>query len=267
MRSSSSRRYFLAHIPHSHFHSLFILFLALFLFLSTAAFEGFNATILAYGQTGSGKTYTMGSTTNFRLTDDQQGIIPRVISNTFEMVEARVKANPDITYRVKTQFLEIYGENIKDLLSPTPDSHVTIRETANGEVYVAGAHEETVTSAEEMMMALERGSMGRTVGSTLMNSQSSRSHAIFTILLEQSISVNVGGRRMSIDGETNVPDSEVSFAAGEPEVRKCKFHFVDLAGSERAKRTGAEGQRLKEGIDINQGLLVLGTCVDASIDV
>lgn len=210
----------------------------------------------------------MGSSSNFRLADEAQGIIPRVISNMFEMIDNREKKNPDITYNVKVQFLEIYGETIKDLLSTDSESHVNIREGSNGDVYVAGANEQAVASAEEMMMALEQGSMGRTVGSTLMNAQSSRSHAIFTVILEQSITVGMNSQPMSgneatEDGDTVVPDGpEASFATGEPEIRKCKFHFVDLAGSERAKRTGAAGQRLKEGIDINQGLLVLGEWVN-----
>eukprot|EP01036_Dinobryon_divergens_P045475 gene45475-60760_t len=105
--------------------------------LVDATFDGFNATVLAYGQTGSGKTFTMG---------------------------------------VRIQFLEIYGEEIRDLLEPSLSTKVSIRETAAGEVYVTGAKELLVSSAEEMMMALERGTLSRTTGSTLMNQSSSRSH-------------------------------------------------------------------------------------------
>lgn len=101
------------------------------------------------------------------------------------------------------------------------------------------------------MLILERGSVYRTTGSTLMNAQSSRSHAIFTILLENRI----------LRPESNGQGDE------QWETRRSKFHFVDLAGSERAKRTGAQGKRLREGIDINKGLLVLGNVISALGDV
>lgn len=238
--------------------------------LVDATFEGFNATILAYGQTGSGKTHTMGSSSSMRLSEEQIGIIPRVIQQVFNMVKQREADNPNCTYRVSMQFLEIYGEDIRDLLDPLANTKVLIREHPTGEVYVSGAREELVTSAEEMTMALEKGTMNRTTGSTLMNQTSSRSHAIFTILLEKTMHSSVpddeGSEVVSHmeneDGVTNTPMSIPITALG-AEVQRCKFHFVDLAGSERAKRTGAEGQRMREGIDINKGLLVLGNVISA----
>ncbi|CAM9385794.1 unnamed protein product, partial [Choristocarpus tenellus] len=154
--------------------------------LLEAFFEGFNATILAYGQTGSGKTYTMGSASSLRLSEEEQGIIPRVISGMYDMVRETSEDHPHVSYTVRCQFLEIYGEDIHDLLEPA-GSTVTIREGQNGEVNVHGAKEELVHGAEEMAMLLERGSLCRTTGSTLMNAHSSRSHAIFTVLLEQRI--------------------------------------------------------------------------------
>jgi len=118
----------------------------------------------------------MGSASNLRLSEDQQGIIPRVIQSVFEGVHQRESKNPNSTYRVRVQFLEIYGEDIRDLLDPMASAKVSIRENPSGDVYVSGAKEELVSSAEEMMMVLERGTLSRTTGSTLMNQSSSRSH-------------------------------------------------------------------------------------------
>lgn len=220
--------------------------------LVAAAFEGFNATVLAYGQTGSGKTYTMGSASNMHVPPEEQGIIPRVIQDMFCTIRQGQDpgTSPSTEYMVKVQFLEIYGEEIKDLLDPL-NTGVAIRENQNGEINVVGAKEEVVESEEAMMLILERGSVYRTTGSTLMNAQSSRSHAIFTILLENRI----------LRPESNGQGDE------QWETRRSKFHFVDLAGSERAKRTGAQGKRLREGIDINKGLLVLGNVISALGDV
>ncbi|CAM9599974.1 unnamed protein product, partial [Ectocarpus sp. 8 AP-2014] len=216
-----------------------------------AFFEGFNATILAYGQTGSGKTYTMGSASSLRIAEEEQGIIPRVITGMYDLLREALEERPNVSYSVRCQFLEIYGEEIHDLLEPA-GSTVTIREGQNGEVNVHGAKEMLVNGAEEMAMLLERGSLCRTTGSTLMNAHSSRSHAIFTVLLEQ---------RIRPEGEVPVADERVD--PDDVEIRRSKFHFVDLAGSERAKRTGASGQRFKEGVDINKGLLTLGNVISA----
>lgn len=277
----------------------------------TALFEGFNATILAYGQvkidvyaiyifiivtiseqTGSGKTYTMGSASSKRLPGEMLGIIPRSIQAMFDMISEREDRDHNSTFRIRVQFLEIYGEEIRDLLDPSSSSKVSIRETAGGSVYVSGAREELVTSTEESMMALEKGSACRMTASTRMNETSSRSHGIFTVILEQTLHSRgaephaSAGPEDDQDDESKAPlelvplggpgenehrlrsslvSQTVDFNASrtEPEVRKCKFHFVDLAGSERVKRTGAEGLRLREGIDINKGLLVLGNVISA----
>ena len=182
----------------------------------------------------------------------------------------RRQEDPSSSYRVSVQFLEIYGEEVKDLLDPLGPGRVVIREQAGGGIAVVGAREEAVESAEEMMLVLERGTLSRTTGSTLMNAQSSRSHAIFTVLLERRIA-----RQQLADGEAEEGEGEEgdqeeqqqqeggSSGNARVEVRKSKFHFVDLAGSERAKRTGAQGKRLKEGIEINKGLLVLGNVISA----
>ena len=119
----------------------------------------------------------MGSgSSDMRLGGDSFGIIPRVIQSLFDIILQKEEDDPNSSYKVHVQFLELYGEDIKDLLEHTKASKVTIRETASGDVFVSGAREETVCSASQMMRALEDGSRHRTTASTLMNSSSSRSH-------------------------------------------------------------------------------------------
>ncbi|CAM6106879.1 unnamed protein product [Calypogeia fissa] len=201
---------------------------------------GYNATVLAYGQTGSGKTHTMGCGNNTSLLEEELGILPRAIRQLYESIEER---NNQAEFLVKCAFVEIYNEEIKDLLHPdTPSKSISIREDANGDIILAGVKEEVVTNYDCMMRFLEHGSVFRTTGSTLMNQQSSRSHAIFTIIVEQ---------RSVLNDATN------------GDVITAKFHLVDLAGSERAKRTGAVGLRFKESVTINCGLLALGNVISA----
>lgn len=222
--------------------------------LVAAAFDGFNATILAYGQTGSGKTHTMGSSYDIAVDPYAEGIIPRVVRNIFEIIEQQDLIDGRRRTKVSVQFLEVYGEDIIDLLDVSKSSRITIHENSQGEVYVSGATEVEVSSSEQMMRQLEKGTKQRTTASTKMNQSSSRSHAIFTVFMEQLIFAEV------------LEDSEDKSSAEfepEPEIRKCKFAFVDLAGSERASRTGTEGKQFKEGIDINKGLFALGNVISA----
>ncbi|GLE05226.1 hypothetical protein PINS_up014226 [Pythium insidiosum] len=225
--------------------------------LAAATFDGYNATVFAYGQTGSGKTFTMGSGSAVHLAPEDWGIIPRVITHLFEQVESREQATPQYSAELRVRFLEVYGEEIRDLLGQLAgpdanDAKVTLREGENGEVQVVGASEEPVEDAEQCMRLLERGTLARTTGSTLMNAHSSRSHAILTVSMVQKI---------PIEGAT--PDASGAFSDADVETRMSYFNFVDLAGSERQKRTQAEGKRLKEGIDINKGLLALGNVISA----
>lgn len=203
--------------------------------------QGYNGTILAYGQTGSGKTHTMG-TGQASPSDSPglEGITPKVIRNSFAYAEA----SAEVDFKVSCCFLEIYNEEIRDLLQPTVTCPITIRETADGVIQVAGLHAERCQTADEMLRCLSDGSVQRTTGATLMNENSSRSHSIFTVILEQR-------RRGS-----TAQGSGGSY-------RTAKFHLVDLAGSERAKRTGAVGSRLKESVNINGGLLALGNVISA----
>ncbi|KFP69453.1 Chromosome-associated kinesin KIF4 [Acanthisitta chloris] len=201
-------------------------------------FKGYNATVLAYGQTGSGKTYSMGGTyTANQEHEPSVGVIPRVIKLLFEEKQQR----QDWEFVLKVSYLEIYNEDILDLLCPSRErsSQISIREDPKEGIKIVGLTERNVTCAQDTVSCLEQGNNSRTVGSTAMNSQSSRSHAIFTICIDQK----------------KKNDKNCSFHS--------KLHLVDLAGSERQKKTKAEGDRLKEGININRGLLCLGNVISA----
>uniref|UniRef100_A0A8C1VZ52 Kinesin family member 21A n=1 Tax=Cyprinus carpio TaxID=7962 RepID=A0A8C1VZ52_CYPCA len=237
--------------------------------LIEGCFEGYNATIFAYGQTGSGKTYTMGTGFDVTIPDEELGIIPRAVSHLYKGIEQRRQAaadqgRPVPEFKISAQFLELYNEEVLDLFDTTRDmemrkqkSHVKIHEDASGSIYTVGLTTRTVSSETEMMQCLKLGALSRTTASTQMNVQSSRSHAIFTIHICQ---VRVCAPQ---DGETDNRLANSSSEVEEFETLTAKFHFVDLAGSERLKRTGATGDRAKEGISINCGLLALGNVISA----
>uniref|UniRef100_A0A671YXC4 Kinesin family member 21A n=1 Tax=Sparus aurata TaxID=8175 RepID=A0A671YXC4_SPAAU len=234
--------------------------------LIEGCFEGYNATIFAYGQTGSGKTYTMGTGFDVNIGEEELGIIPRAVNHLFRGIEERIQAateqgKPVPEFKINAQFLELYNEEVLDLFDSTRDiearkqrSNIKIHEDANGGIYTVGVTTRTVNSAAEMIQCLKLGALSRTTASTQMNVQSSRSHAIFTIHLCQVrvCSDNTTDNRLTNNSEIN-----------EFETLTAKFHFVDLAGSERLKRTGATGDRAKEGISINCGLLALGNVISA----
>uniref|UniRef100_A0A3B5AP92 Kinesin-like protein n=1 Tax=Stegastes partitus TaxID=144197 RepID=A0A3B5AP92_9TELE len=238
--------------------------------LIEGCFEGYNATIFAYGQTGSGKTYTMGTGFDVNIGEDELGIIPRAVNHLFRGIEERRQAateqgRPVPEFKINAQFLELYNEEVLDLFDSTRDlearrqkSNIKIHEDANGGIYTVGVTTRTVTSAAEMIQCLKLGALSRTTASTQMNVQSSRSHAIFTIHLCQV-------RVCSPDNNDNETDNRLANDSeiDEFETLTAKFHFVDLAGSERLKRTGATGDRAKEGISINCGLLALGNVISA----
>ncbi|KAM8882901.1 kinesin-like protein KIF21A [Synchiropus picturatus] len=238
--------------------------------LIEGCFEGYNATIFAYGQTGSGKTYTMGTGFDVSIGEDELGIIPRAVNHLFRGIEERRQAateqgRPVPEFKINAQFLELYNEEVLDLFDSTRDlearkqkSNIKIHEDANGGIYTVGVTTRTVTSAAEMIQCLKLGALSRTTASTQMNVQSSRSHAIFTIHLCQV-------RVCAPDNDDNTTDNRLANNSdiNEFETLTAKFHFVDLAGSERLKRTGATGDRAKEGISINCGLLALGNVISA----
>ncbi|KAM4734361.1 kinesin-like protein KIF21A [Anableps anableps] len=236
--------------------------------LIEGCFEGYNATVFAYGQTGSGKTYTMGTGFDVNIVEEELGIIPRAVHHLFRGIEerrqvAQEQGRPVPEFKINAQFLELYNEEVLDLFDSTRDmkqkSHIKIHEDASGGIYTVGVTTRTVSSEAEMMQCLKLGALSRTTASTQMNVQSSRSHAIFTIHLCQV-------RVCASDNQEAENDNKVSNGNGEMdeyETLTAKFHFVDLAGSERLKRTGATGDRAKEGISINCGLLALGNVISA----
>lgn len=194
-------------------------------------------TILAYGQTGSGKTFTMGTAYDGHF-DANVGVIPRAIHDIFKKIQKGSDLSTSFT--TTCSFTELYQENLYDLLSTRPreQSICDIREELNKGIVIPGLTEIPIHSADQTTACLMRGSSGRAVGSTAMNAESSRSHAIFTINLKI---VKENEKKTTI----------------------AKFHLVDLAGSERSKKTKATGERFKEGVKINQGLLALGNVISA----
>ncbi|XP_053922388.1 kinesin-like protein KIF21A isoform X5 [Cuculus canorus] len=239
--------------------------------LIEGCFEGYNATVFAYGQTGAGKTYTMGTGFDVNITEEEQGIISRAVKHLFRCIEEKKQAaikqgHPPPDFKVNAQFLELYNEEILDLFDTTRDidaknkkSNIKIHEDSAGGIYTVGVTTRSVNGESEMMQCLKLGALSRTTASTQMNVQSSRSHAIFTIHLCQTRVCPAFNTDNTTDNRIISESSEMN----EFETLTAKFHFVDLAGSERLKRTGATGERAKEGISINCGLLALGNVISA----
>uniref|UniRef100_A0A8C2YIV0 Kinesin family member 21A n=1 Tax=Chinchilla lanigera TaxID=34839 RepID=A0A8C2YIV0_CHILA len=245
--------------------------------LIEGCFEGYNATVFAYGQTGAGKTYTMGTGFDVNITEGEQGIISRAVKHLFKSIEEKKHTAignglPPPDFKVNAQFLELYNEEVLDLFDTTRDidaknkkSNIKIHEDSTGGIYTVGVTTRTVNTESElspssppfqMMQCLKLGALSRTTASTQMNVQSSRSHAIFTIHVCQT----------RVCPQDNLTDNKIiseSSQMNEFETLTAKFHFVDLAGSERLKRTGATGERAREGISINCGLLALGNVISA----
>ncbi|CAL8351216.1 unnamed protein product [Merluccius merluccius] len=215
--------------------------------LIEAFFQGFNATVFAYGQTGSGKTYTIGEANISSFRDEEQGIIPRAVAEVFKLLDEN-----DLTdFSVKVSYLEVYKEEFKDLLEvETASKDINIRED-KGNIVLCGVKECEVDGLDEVLSLLESGNTARHTGATQMNPHSSRSHTIFTVHVDQ----RRGGSRPC--------GTAMAAGGGGPQLLTSKFHFVDLAGSERILRTGNTGERLKESIQINSGLLALGNVIGA----
>jgi hypothetical protein len=199
-------------------------------------FKGFNCTIVAYGQTGAGKTFTMGTAagTNGEIAEFD-GVIPRACNDLFKTISSKCDDNA----HVELSYLEVYNEEIRDLLTDNQKDQAAlrIRETLNGEVYVRGLQSRSVSNAGEIGAVMDEASKRRMTASTKMNSASSRSHAICVLRIK------------------GVLEDSTKFEA--------KMTLVDLAGSERLKKTGASGNRAQEGININKGLFVLGQVIGA----
>ncbi|XP_061874089.1 kinesin-like protein KIF27 isoform X2 [Colius striatus] len=211
--------------------------------------EGYNATVFAYGQTGSGKTYTIGGG-HIAVADHEKGIIPRTIQELFQLISG----NHNIDFHVKVSYIEVYKEELRDLLElETSVRELHIREDEKGNTVIVGAKEFQVESADEVISLLESGNAARHTGTTQMNERSSRSHAIFTINICQ---------KQSAESQKNT-DAAQDSSWKSVQMIASKFHFVDLAGSERVTKTGNTGERLKESIQINSGLLALGNVISA----
>ncbi|KAJ8514888.1 hypothetical protein ONZ45_g7618 [Pleurotus djamor] len=199
-------------------------------------FAGFNTSIMAYGQTGSGKSYSMMGY------GPDKGIIPQTCSELFERVAQKTAADPNVQFTVEVSYIEIYNEKVRDLLNPKNTGNLRVREHPSLGPYVEDLSKLAVSSYDEMMTLMDEGNKARTVAATNMNETSSRSHAVFTLLLTMK----------RHDVETNMDTEKVS-----------RINLIDLAGSERANSTGATGQRLKEGANINKSLTTLGKVISA----
>ena len=206
-------------------------------------FEGYHTCIFAYGQTGSGKSYTMMGTPT------QPGLIPRTCEDLFQRIES--SDSPHISYTVRVSYFEVYNEHVRDLLAPSHRSssdhpyYLKIRESPTEGPYVKDLTDVPVKNYAELLRWMRLGDTSRTTASTKMNDTSSRSHAVFTIMLKQI------HHDITTDSTTE---------------RLARIRLVDLAGSERAKATEATGARLREGSNINKSLTTLGRVIAALAD-
>jgi len=198
--------------------------------------QGYNASVFAYGATGAGKTYTMLGT------EDQPGIMMLSIDELFRSIEL-YSAQRD--YMIKVAYVEVYNENIKDLLvdrnTSNEDMYLDLREDNVKGVCVAGVTEIMTTNVEEIFKYIRQGNRLRTKERTDANETSSRSHAVLQITVEHK------DKAHGINAEINI----------------AKLSLIDLAGSERASNTNNRGMRLIEGANINKSLLALGNCINA----
>ncbi|KAJ8950329.1 hypothetical protein NQ318_021189 [Aromia moschata] len=208
------------------------------------AFQGYNACIFAYGQTGSGKSYTMMGS------QDNKGIIPRLCDSLFGQIAEQQSS--ELTYKVEVSYMEIYNEKASTYIVYTTcwihkrnKQSLKVREHNVLGPYVDGLSQLAVTSFQDIDNLMAEGNKSRTVAATNMNSESSRSHAVFTVILTQTLT----------DSKSGVSGEKVS-----------RMSLVDLAGSERAVKTGAVGERLKEGSNINKSLTTLGLVISKLAD-
>ncbi|XP_070199882.1 osmotic avoidance abnormal protein 3-like isoform X2 [Littorina saxatilis] len=199
--------------------------------------EGYNGTIFAYGQTGCGKSFSMQGIPDPAT---QRGIIPRAFDHIFETVSVA----DGCKFLIHASYLEIYNEDVRDLLGKDSKARMDLKEHPEKGVYVAGLSMHPVHNVVDCNHIMEKGWKNRATGATLMNADSSRSHSIFTIFMEMSNN-----------------DEE-----GEEHIRAGKLNLVDLAGSERQGKTGATGDRLKEATKINLSLSALGNVISALVD-
>lgn len=201
--------------------------------------KGFNGTIFAYGQTGAGKSHTMEG---YADKPEEKGIIP----NSFHHIFEQIAAEGSKQFMVYASYLEIYNEEIRDLLAQDPKNRLELKENLDTGVYVKDLTSRQVSGIAEIDAVLQQGKKNRSVGATLMNQTSSRSHSMFIITVEAC--PKEAGR----DGKQHI-------CVG-------KLNLVDLAGSERQTKTGATGDRMKEATKINLSLSALGNVISSLVD-
>ncbi|CAE7297773.1 unc-104 [Symbiodinium sp. CCMP2592] len=211
-----------------------VVFQAVGLHLLENAMNAYNGCIFAYGQTGSGKSHSIMGDVDSKV---EQGILPRACIRLFSMLEDR-RQEKGFEATVLASYLEIYNEKIFDLLTGGHPGELQVRNHPELGPIVPHLTECPVESFEEAYELLDFGAKRRAVAATQMNATSSRSHAVFTLQVRM-VMAKPGGRIES----------------------QAKIHFVDLAGSERQKKSGAAGERLKEGIGINLSLTTLGRVI------
>ncbi|KAL2082594.1 hypothetical protein ACEWY4_022412 [Coilia grayii] len=205
--------------------------------LIDSVLQGFNGTIFAYGQTGTGKTYTMQGQW---LDPEKRGIIP----SSFEHIFTHISRSKNQQYLVRASYLEIYQEEVRDLLVKDHSRKLELKENPDSGVYIRDLSSFVTKNVKEIEHLMNLGNQTRSIGFTNMNEHSSRSHAIFLITVECS--------QMGPDGQNHI--------------RVGKLNLVDLAGSERQAKTGVRGERLKEATKINLSLSALGNVISALVD-
>ena len=207
--------------------------------------EGYNSTIFCYGQTGTGKTYTMEGFT-YETNNPNRGIIQRTIQDIFNYIE--MTSNENTKFIIRASFLQIYNENISDLLKPDK-KNLQIREDKKKGIYVDLLSEWAVRTPVDLYALLKKGGNLRATSATYMNDVSSRSHAVFVITVEQMTTDIIQGNK-----------------GNKTQIKVGKLNLVDLAGSERIRITGTTGQQLEESKKINKSLSCLGNVINALTD-
>ncbi|KAJ1747462.1 hypothetical protein LPJ58_005509, partial [Coemansia sp. RSA 1591] len=205
------------------------------------ALSGYHCCVFAYGQTGSGKSYTMMGGSG-----RDAGLIPRISQQLFARIGSECQQDKRLSFRVEVSYLEIYNERVRDLLNPLSSESLRVREHPSLGPYVEDLTKAAVSTYSEMLAHMIQGNKARTVAATNMNATSSRSHAVFTVVVTR---------------RTADPDND-----DQATERVSRISLVDLAGSERANSTMATGVRLKEGARINQSLAALGKVISALAD-
>jgi hypothetical protein len=199
--------------------------------------EGYNGTIFAYGQTGTGKTHTMSGILD---SEKEKGVTPRA----FETIFKSINIDPTKQYLVRASYLEIYREEVLDLLNKGGVQKLELKEKPGSGVYVKDLSTALVETPEKLMEIMVKGNKNRHVGQTKMNHESSRSHSIFTVTVECAA--------VGTDGKAHI--------------KVGKLNMVDLAGSEKQSKTGSEGVRLEEAIKINLSLTTLCHVISSLVD-